>query len=93
MGIQHCGCGSDEEHLDLDNELDRLLNELEEQEKKIAEITHKCLQAMSLKDACEYMEQCNAPMTNENIEKFLLVAQKAYLIRLNIMKDLVLAKN
>ena len=48
---------------------------------------------MSLKDAYEYMEQCNAPLTNENLEKILLVAQKAYLIRLNIMKDLVLAKN
>ena len=95
MGIQHCGCGSDEEHLDLENEVDRLLNELIEQEndlKKMAEITHKCLQAMSLKDACEYMMERNAPMTNENVKKFLLIAQKAYEIRVNIMKDL-LAKN
>ena len=92
MGIQHCGCGSDEEHLDLENEVDRLLNELIEQEndlKKMAEITHKCLQAMSLKDACEYMMERNAPMTNENVKKFLLIAQKAYEIRVNIMKDLL----
>ena len=57
MGIQHCGFGSDEEHLDLENEVDRLLNELNKQEndlKKMAEITHKCLQAMSLKDAYKY---------------------------------------
>ena len=96
MGIQHCGCHSDEALLDLDNELDRLLSELNEQEnelKKMAEITHKCLQAMSLKDAFEYLEERNAPMTNENVKKFLLIAQKAYDIRLNIMKDLVLAKN
>ena len=38
MGIQHCGCGSDEEHLDLDNELDRLLSELEEQENELKKI-------------------------------------------------------
>ena len=51
------GSGSDEEHLDLENEVDRLLNELKKQEndlKKMAEITHKCLQAMSLKDAYKY---------------------------------------
>ena len=95
MGIQHCGSGSDEEHLDLENEFDRLLNELNEQEndlKKMAETTHKCLQAMSLKDAYKYMEERNAPMTNENVKTFLLIAQKAYEIRLNIMKDF-LAKN
>ena len=95
MGIQHCGSGSDEEHLDLENEVDRFLNELNEQEndlKKMAEITHKSLLAMSLKDACEYMMERNAPMTNENVKKFLLIAQKAYEIRVNIMKDL-LAKN
>ena len=97
MGIQHCGSGSgyDEEHLDLENEVDRLLNELNEQEndlKKMAEITHKCLQAVSLKDAYKYMEERNAPMTNENVKTFLLIAQKAYEIRFNIMKDF-LAKN
>ena len=47
---------------------------------------------MSFKDACEYMMERNAPMTNENVKKFLLIAQKAYEIRVNIMKDL-LAKN
>ena len=95
MGIQHCGSGSDEEHLDLENEVDRFLNELNEQEndlKKMAEITHKSLLVMSLKDACEYMMERNAPMTNENVKKFLLIAQKACEIRVNIMKNL-LAKN
>ena len=88
MGIQHCGCGSDEEQLDLENEVDRLLNELNELKndvKKMAEIADKC--------ACEYMMEHNAPITNENVKKFLLIARKAYEIRVNIMKDLVLAKN
>ena len=96
MGIQHCGSHSDEAHWNPKNEVDRLLNELDEREndlKKIAEITHECLQAMSLNDAYEYMMKRNAPMTNENINKFLLIAQKAYLIRVNIMKDLFLCKN
>ena len=95
MGIQHCGCGSDEEQLDLENEVHRLLNELNELKndvKKMAEIAHKCF-AMSLKDACEYMMERNAPIANENVKTFLLIARKAYEIRVNIMKDLVLAKN
>ena len=88
MGIQHCGCGSDEEQLDLENEVDRLLNELNELKndvKKMAEIAHKC--------ACEYMMEHNVPITNGNVKKFLLTARKACKIRVNIMKDLVLAKN
>ena len=48
---------------------------------------------MSLNDACEFMTDHNAPVTNENIDKFLLIAQKAYLIRLKIMSELVLGKN
>ena len=48
---------------------------------------------MSLNDACEYLTDHNAPVTNENIDKFLLIAQKAYLIKLNIMSELVLGKN
>ena len=91
---EQCDCeGKD---WDPKKEVDRLLNELDEEEtdlKKIAEIAHKCLQAISLNDACEFMTEHNVPMTNEKIKKFLLIAQKAYLIRLNIMKELVLGKN
>ena len=64
-------------------EIDRLLNELNKEEtdfKKIAEIVHKCLKAMSLNNVCEYMIRKKAPMTKENIEKILLVAQKAYFL-------------
>ena len=48
---------------------------------------------MSLNDACEFMADHNALVTNENIDKFLLIAQKAYLIRLKTMSELVLGKN
>ena len=61
-------------------EIDRLLNEFNKEEidfKKIAEIVHKCLKTMSLNNVYKYMIEKKAPMANENIEKFLLVAQKA----------------
>ena len=56
--------------------MDRLLEELDDNEadlKKIAATAHQCLKAMSLNDACEFMTERNAPMTEENIEKFLNV--------------------
>ena len=74
-------CDFEAKNWDPKKEVDRLLNELDEEEtdlKKIAETAHKCLQAMSLNDACEFMA---VTVTNENIDKFLLIAQKAYLIR------------
>ena len=78
-GQSDCDCEA--KNWDPKKEVDRLLNELDEEEtdlKKIAETAHKCLQAMSLNDACEFMA---VTVTNENIDKFLLIAQKAYLIR------------
>ena len=93
-GQSHCDCEA--KNWDPKKEVDRLLNELDEEEtdlKKIAETAHKCLQTMSLNDTCEFMTDHNAPVTNENIDKFLLIAQKAYLIRLKIMSELVLGKN
>ena len=67
-------------------EIDRLLNELHKEEvdfKKIAEIVHKCLKTMSLNNVYKYMIEKKAPMPNENIENFLLVAQKAYFLGCN----------
>ena len=78
MGDQHYGCGSHEEHY----EINRLINE-------ISEVICKCLRASAFKDVYEYMKERNAPMTNENLETFLLIAQKAYEIKFNIMKDLL----
>ena len=78
---------------DPKKEVDQLLGELDDDEadlKEIATTAHQCLKAMSLNDACEFMTERNAPMTEENINKFLDIAQKTYLIRLKIMEDLVL---
>ena len=79
LGQSDCDCEA--KNWDPKKEVDRLLNELDKEEtdlKEIAETAHKCLQAMSLNDACEFMA---VTVTNENIDKFLLIAQKAYLIR------------
>ena len=78
---------------DPQEEVNRLLNSIDENEtdlKKIAETAHKCLNAMSLNDACEYMIRHQYPITDENIKKFMSVATQSYLIRFQMMKDLVL---
>ena len=73
-------------------EVNRLLNSLDENEtdfNKIADVAHKSLKAMSLGDACEYMVRHELPMNNENIIKFLEIAQRAFIIRLDILKKLL----
>ena len=44
---------------------------------------------MSLSDACEFMMRRELPLTDENIIKFLDVAQEAYLIRLQILEAML----
>ena len=87
MGDQHC-CNSHEEHYKI-NRLINEIHELENEVKKMVKIIYKCLRASAFKDAYEYMKERNAPMTNENVETFLLIAQKAYEIKFNIMKGLL----
>lgn len=73
-------------------EVNRLLNSLDENEtdfNKIADVTHKSLKAMSLGDACEYMVRHELPVNNENIIKFLEIARRAFIIRLDILKKLL----
>lgn len=73
-------------------EKNRLLNSLDENEtdfNKIADVAHKSLKAMSLGDACEYMVRHELPMNNENIIKFLEIARRAFIIRLDILKKLL----
>ena len=85
-----CECSED---WDPKEEVDRLLNSIDENEtdvEKIAATAHKCLNAMSLNDACEYMIKHKYSITDENIKKFMNVATQSYLIRLQMMKDLVL---
>ena len=88
MGDQHYGCDSHEEHYEI-NRLINEINELENEVKKMVKIICKCLRASAFKDAYEYMRERNAPMTDENLETFLLIAQKAYEIKFNIMKDVL----
>ena len=68
-------CGCEGANWDPKAEVDRLLGESDEEEsnlKKIAQIAHKCLQAMSLNDACEFMTEHRFPMTEENVKNFYL---------------------
>ena len=88
MGDQHYGCDSHEEYYEI-NRLINEINELENEVKKMVKIICKCLRASAFKDAYEYMKERNAPMTDENLETFLLIAQKAYEIKFNIMKDVL----
>ena len=86
-----CGCNYDE-HWDPMKEVDRLLNSIDENEtdlQKIADVAHKCLNVMSLNDACKYMIEHKYPITDANIKIFMNVATQSYLIRLRIMKDLI----
>ena len=94
-----CECSADSNQQkcsadwDSQEEVNRLLNSIDENEtdlKKIADVAHKCLNAMSLNDACEYMIKHKYPITDENVKKFMNVATQSYLIRFQMMKDLVL---
>ena len=90
-----CDCNYDKEHWDPMKEVDRLLNSVDENEtdlKKIAEVAHKCVNAMSLNDACEYMIKHKYPITDENIKIFMNVAAQSYLIRLKFMKDFIFSE-
>ena len=76
----------------LEHEINRLVNEiskLENQVKKMVKIICKCLPASAFKDAYEYMKERNAQMTDENLDTFLLIAQKSYEIKFNILKDIL----
>ena len=73
-------------------EVNRLSNSLDENEtdfNKIADVAHKSLKAMSLGDACGYRIRHELPMNDENIVKFLHIAQEAYIIRLGILENLL----
>ena len=74
----------------FEHEINGLVNEmieLENQVKKMVKAMCKCLRASAFKDAYEVMKEHNAEMTDENLETFLLFAQKSYDIKFNILKD------
>ena len=58
--------------------------------KKMVYVTKQCLNVMSLNDAGKFMTKHKFTVTHENIEKFNQMADKYYLIRKEILKELVL---
>ena len=48
------------------------------------------IQKGDLDDACKYMTQHKLSVTDENIDKFMKIADKYYLMRMEILKELVL---
>ena len=89
-----CKCSPDANcaNWNPEEEVNRLIKSIENETdlKKIAEAAHKCLHLMSLSDACQYMMRHKYPITVENIMKFKNIADQSYLIRLEIMKNLIL---
>ena len=75
------------------NAIDAWLNTLDPKRltfKKIVFVIKQCLNIMSLDDACKYMAKHKLNVTDENINKFMQMADKYYLIRMKIFKELVL---
>ena len=83
----YCQC----QKQDMIEEMNRLIDSIDENSDiaEIARVTDKCLNALSLMDACEYMIKHKHPVTDENITIFMNVATQAYFIRLQIMKMLI----
>ena len=73
-------------------EVDNLIKAIEDETdvRKVAEAADKCLRLMSLIDACGFMVKHQYPITPVNILKFKNIADQAYFIRLDIMKELIL---
>ena len=79
----------------VENAIDEWLDSLDPKKltfKKIVFVMKQCLNIISLNDACNYMEEHKISLTEENIAKFIQMADKYYLIRINILKELVLDK-
>ena len=58
--------------------------------KKIVYVTKQCLNVMSLNDAAKFMTRHKFTVTDENIKKFNEMVDKYYLMRKEILKELVL---
>ena len=84
-----CDCNCQKK--DMMEEINRLIESIEENSDmvEIARVADKCLNALSLMDASEYMIRHKYPVTDENISIFMKVATEAYFIRLQIMKILI----
>ena len=77
----------------VENSIDEWLDSLDLKKltfKKIVFVMKQCLNIISLNDACNYMEKHKISLNEENIEKFIQMADEYYLIRIKILKELVL---
>ena len=78
---------------DLDNEIQKLLNSLEPDEtdvNKIADVTHKCLLIMSVRDAALLINNSTIEEEEEKMNLFHEIIQKSYLIKLNLLEKKLL---
>ena len=83
--------------LNVDYELQKLFNSLEPNEtdiSKIAEVTHKCLLIMSVRDAAGFInsKKKNGSVDNddEKMKLFDEVVQKSYLLKLELLRKKLL---
>ena len=73
--------------------IDAWLNTLDPKKltfKKMVLVTKHCLSIMSLNDAAKFMTKHKFTVTDENIGKLNQMADEYYLIRKEILKELVL---
>ena len=84
--------------LNVDHELQKLFNSLEPNEtdiSKIAEVTHKCLLIMSVRDTTSFInskKEKNSSVDNDDEEMKLFdeVVQKSYLLKLELLQKKLL---
>ena len=77
----------------VDYELQKLFNSLEPDETgvtKIAEVTHKSLLIMSVRDAATVINSRKEKNNGEEMKLFNEIVQKSYLLRLELLKKKLL---
>ena len=77
----------------VDYELQKLFNSLEPDETdvtKIAEVTHKSLLIMSVRDAATVINSRKEKNNGEEMKLFDEIVQKSYLLRLELLKKKLL---
>ena len=77
---------------DIDHEIQKLLNSLEPDEtdvNKIADVTHKCLLLMSVRDATLLTNNSSAE-EEEKMNLFHEIIKKSYLIKLELLEKKLL---
>ena len=82
------------ETTNLDDEIQKLFNSLEPNEtdvNKIADVTHKCLLVMSVRDAALIINnKADSDDEEEKMKLFHEIIQKSYLIKLGLLEKKLL---